>query len=163
MTDSQRSASQDPAPPSQLKLHHLVPAPGSKKAKIRVGRGEGGKRGKTAGRGTKGLKARSKLRPGFEGGQTPLARRLPKLPGFTPPHRQSYAVINLAALSEAFPAGSAVTPDVLHSRGLVKHRGKIKVLAEGELDHPLTVSAHAFSATARRKIEEAGGTVEVVD
>ncbi len=146
----------------QLKLHHLQPAPGSKKSKIRVGRGEGGRRGKTAGRGTKGLKARSKLRPGFEGGQMPLVRRLPKLPGFTNPNKEVYAVINVGALGEAFTAGSAVGPNELHARGLVKHRGRIKVLGNGELAHALTVKAHAFSDSAKEKIEAAGGSVEVL-
>jgi len=145
----------------QLKLHHLSPAPGSKKKKIRVGRGEGGRRGKTAGRGTKGLKARSKLRPGFEGGQTPLAMRLPKLKGFTNPNKESFAIVNLASLTE-FEAGSEVNPDVLRDRGLIRHKGQVKVLAEGELDRALTVKAHAFSASAREKIEKAGGSVEVI-
>lgn len=146
----------------QLKLHHLAPAPGSKKAKVRVGRGEGGRRGKTAGRGTKGLKARSKLRPGFEGGQTPLARRLPKLPGFTNPNKESYTVVNVVVLAEAFGAGSDVTPDVLRDRGLVKHRGRIKVLAEGDITHAITLKTHAISDAARQKIESAGGSVELV-
>ena len=146
----------------QLKLHHLRPAPGSKQRKIRVGRGEGGRRGKTAGRGTKGLKAWNSLRPGFEGGQIPLARRLPKLKGFRNPNRVPYTVVNVGALA-VFEAGEVVGPDELRSRGLVKRRGKIKVLAEGELDRALTVRAHAFSSAARTKIEAAGGTVEVVE
>lgn len=145
----------------QLKLHNLSPAPGSKKKKIRVGRGEGGRRGKTAGRGTKGLKARNSLRPGFEGGQTPLAMRLPKLRGFTNPNKESYAVINLAALN-AFKAGTEITPELLREQGLVRHKGQVKVLAEGEIDKALTVKAHAFSAAAKEKIENAGGTAEVV-
>lgn len=145
----------------QLKLHHLAPAPGSKKKKIRVGRGEGGRRGKTAGRGTKGLKARSKLRPGFEGGQTTLAMRLPKLKGFTNPNKETFAIVNLASLA-TFEAGSEVTPETLRERGLIRHRGRVKVLAEGDLDKALMVKAHAFSATARQKIEEAGGSVEIV-
>ena len=99
----------------QLKLHHLSPAPGSKKKKIRVGRGEGGRRGKTAGRGTKGLKARNSLRPGFEGGQTPLAMRLPKLKGFTNPNKETFAIINLSSLAE-FEAGAEVTPETLRER-----------------------------------------------
>ncbi|MDH4308792.1 MAG: 50S ribosomal protein L15 [Acidimicrobiia bacterium] len=146
----------------QLKLHHLAPAPGSKKAKTRVGRGEGGKRGKTAGRGTKGLKARNTLRPGFEGGQTPLSRRLPKLPGFNNPNKETFTVVNVGVLAEAFKAGSDVTPDVLREHGLVKHRGRIKILAEGEIGHALTVKTHAVSAAARSKIEAAGGSVELV-
>ena len=145
----------------QLKLHHLAPAPGSKKKKIRVGRGEGGRRGKTAGRGTKGLKARSKLRPGFEGGQTPLAMRLPKLKGFNNPNKEAFAIVNLASLAD-FEAGSEVTPEVLRQRGLIRHKGQVKVLAEGELNRALIVKAHAFSASAKKKIEEAGGSVEVI-
>jgi large subunit ribosomal protein L15 len=145
----------------QLKLHNLSPAPGSKKKKIRVGRGEGGRRGKTAGRGTKGLKARNSLRPGFEGGQTPLAMRLPKLKGFKNPNKEYFAIVNLSSLAD-FDAGSEVTPETLRERGLIRHRGQVKVLAEGELDKALTVKAHAFSASAREKIEEAGGSVEVI-
>jgi large subunit ribosomal protein L15 len=146
----------------QLKLHHLQPAPGSKKAKIRVGRGEGGRRGKTAGRGTKGLKARNTLRPGFEGGQTPLSMRIPKLPGFTNPNKEEFAIVNLAAL-EVFDKGAEVTPDELRSRGLIRHRGRVKVLAQGDLDRALNVKAHAFSAAAKAKIEKAGGTAEVIN
>ncbi len=145
----------------QLKLHHLQPAPGSKKEKIRVGRGEGGRRGKTAGRGTKGLKARNTLRPGFEGGQTPLSMRIPKLPGFTNPNKEEFAIVNLAAL-DVFDKGAEVTPDELRSRGLIRHRGRVKVLAQGELDKALNVKAHAFSASAKAKIEKAGGTAEVI-
>lgn len=145
----------------QLKLHNLAPAPGSKKKKIRVGRGEGGRRGKTAGRGTKGLKARNSLRPGFEGGQTPLAMRLPKLRGFANPNKVAYAVVNLTSFAD-FEAGSEVTPETLRDKGLIRHRGQVKVLAEGDLDRALTVKAHAFSAAAKEKIEKAGGTVEVL-
>ena len=145
----------------QLKLHHLAPAPGSKKKKIRVGRGEGGRRGKTAGRGTKGLKARSKLRPGFEGGQTPLAMRLPKLKGFTNPNKETFAIVNVSSLA-LFDAGTEITPETLRERGLIRHKGQVKVLAEGELDKALTVKAHAFSASAKEKIEKAGGQVEVI-
>lgn len=145
----------------QLKLHDLKPAPGSKKERIRVGRGEGGRRGKTAGRGTKGLKARNTLRPGFEGGQTALAMRLPKLPGFKNPNKEEFAIVNLAAL-DAFDAGSEVNPEELRSRGLIRHKGRVKVLAQGDLGKALTVKAHAFSEAAKRKIEEAGGTAEVI-
>src|SRR5690606_26401453 len=146
----------------QLKLHHLQPAPGSKKSKIRVGRGESGKRGKTAGRGTKGLKARGSLRPGFEGGQTPLSMRLLKLPGFKNLNKEYFAIVNLVPLNE-FDAGSEVTPELLRDRGMIRHRGRVKVLAEGELDKALTVKAHAFSAKAREKITAAGGQVEVIE
>lgn len=145
----------------QLKLHDLKPAPGSKKERIRVGRGEGGRRGKTAGRGTKGLKARNTLRPGFEGGQTALAMRLPKLPGFKNPNKEEFAIVNLAAL-DTFDAGSEVTPEELRNRGMIRHKGRVKVLAQGEIGKALTVKAHAFSAAARAKIEAAGGTVEVI-
>ena len=127
-----------------------------------MGRGEGGRRGKTAGRGTKGLKARNSLRPGFEGGQTPLSMRIPKLPGFTNPNKEEFAIVNLAAL-EVFDKGADVTPDELRSRGLIRHRGRVKVLAQGELDKALNVKAHAFSASAKAKIEKAGGTAEVIN
>jgi len=145
-----------------MKLHHLKPAEGSKKRKIRVGRGEAGRRGKTAGRGTKGLKARSKVRRGFEGGQMPLQRRLPKLKGFRNPNRVEFTVINVGRL-DVFESGAVVTPADLRDAGLVKHRGKIKVLGEGDLDHALTVKAHAFSLGAAEKITAAGGSVEVVE
>jgi len=146
----------------QLKLHHLVPAPGSKKAKIRVGRGEGGRRGKTAGRGTKGLKARNSLRPGFEGGQMPMVRRIPKLGGFTNVNKEYFAIVNVGTLAEAYPAGAEVTVDDLRAKGLVKHKGRVKVLGEGEITHAVTVHAHAVSGAARQKIEFAGGTVSLV-
>ena len=145
-----------------MKLHHLRPAEGSKKRKIRVGRGESGRRGKTAGRGTKGLKARSKVRRGFEGGQMPLQRRMPKLRGFRPPNRVEYTVINVERLNE-FDAGSTVTADDLRAMGLVKHRGKVKVLGEGDIDRALTIKAHAFSLGAVEKIKAAGGSVEVIE
>ena len=145
-----------------MKLHHLKPAAGSRKRKIRVGRGESGRRGKTAGRGTKGLKARSKVRRGFEGGQTPLQRQIPKLGGFRNPNRETFTVVNVERLS-VFADGSTVTPGELRSQGLAKHRGRIKILGEGEIDRALTVQAHAFSLGAVEKIKAAGGTVEVVE
>jgi large subunit ribosomal protein L15 len=144
-----------------MKLHHLRPPEGSKKRKIRVGRGESGRRGKTAGRGTKGLKARSKVRRGFEGGQMPLQRRMPKLRGFRNPNRVEYTVINVERLND-FDAGTTVTADDLRVRGLVKHRGKVKVLGEGDIDRALTIKAHAFSLGAVEKIKAAGGSVEVI-
>ena len=147
---------------TKLQLHHLRPAPGSKRPKRRVGRGESGRRGKTAGRGTKGLKARSKLRIGFEGGQMPLTRRLPKLRGFKNPNKEYFALINVEAL-ETFTKGTTVTPDDLRARGMVKKRGRVKVLGEGSLSKALTVLAHAFSQTAISKIEAAGGTVQVIE
>jgi large subunit ribosomal protein L15 len=145
-----------------MKLHHLRPAEGSKKRKIRVGRGESGRRGKTAGRGTKGLKARSKVRRGFEGGQMPLQRRMPKLRGFRNPNRVEYTVINVERLNE-FDAGTTVTADDLRAKGLVKHRGRVKVLGEGDIDRALTIKAHAFSLGAVEKIKAAGGSVEVIE
>lgn len=145
-----------------MKLHHLRPAEGSKKKKIRVGRGESGRRGKTAGRGTKGLKARSKVRPGFEGGQTPLQRRMPKLKGFKNPNREEFTVINVERLG-AFDSGASVDPDAMRGAGLVKKRGKIKVLGQGDLEVALTVRAHAFSSGAAEKIQAAGGSIEVIE
>jgi large subunit ribosomal protein L15 len=146
-----------------MKLHHLKPAEGSKSRKIRVGRGEGGRRGKTAGRGTKGQKARSKVRPGFEGGQMPLQRRLPKLKGFKNRNKEYFALINVEKLAANFGAGDSITPDVLRERGLVKKRGRVKVLGEGDIDVAVTVHAHAFSLGAVEKIKSAGGSVEVVE
>ena len=145
-----------------LQLHDLKPAPGSKKKAVRVGRGPGGKGGKTAGRGTKGLKARNTLRPGFEGGQTSLIMRIPKLKGFRNPNKETFAIINVESLNR-FSAGAVVSPDELRKRGFIKHRGRVKVLAEGELDRALTVHAHAFSAAAKAKIEAAGGTCETIE
>jgi len=145
-----------------LQLHDLKPAPGSKKKRTRIGRGRAGTRGKTAGRGTKGLKARNTLRPGFEGGQTPLSMRIPKLKGFRNPNKESFAIINLAGLA-TFKAGAVITPDELRKRGLVKHHGRVKVLAEGDLDKVLTVQAHAFSEAAKAKIEAAGGEAQVIE
>lgn len=145
-----------------MKLHHLRPAKGSKKRKIRVGRGEAGRRGKTAGRGTKGLKARSKVRQGFEGGQTPLQRRIPKLKGFKNPNRVEYTVINVERLSD-FAAGTTITPAGLREAGLVKQRGRVKVLGQGDLDVALTVRAHAFSVGAADKITAAGGSIDLIE
>ncbi|MDK1010642.1 MAG: 50S ribosomal protein L15 [Actinomycetota bacterium] len=145
-----------------MQLHHLRPAKGSKKRKIRVGRGEAGRRGKTAGRGTKGLKARSKVRQGFEGGQTPLQRRIPKLKGFKNPNRVEYTVVNVERLSK-FTDGTTVTPGDLRDAGLVKQRGRVKVLGQGDLDVALTVKAHAFSGGAVDKITAAGGSIELIE
>lgn len=147
---------------TKLQLHHLRPAPGSKSPKRRVGRGEGGRRGKTAGRGTKGLKARNKLRVGFEGGQMPLTRRLPKMRGFKNPNKEYFALVNVEAL-EVFTKGATVTPEDLRTRGMIKKRGRVKVLGEGEITKPLTVRVHAFSKSAIAKIEAAGGTTEVIE
>ncbi len=146
----------------RLMLHDLKPAPGSRKTRIRVGRGGSARRGSKAGRGTKGSNARNKLRPGFEGGQTPLARRLPKLKGFQNPNREEYAVVNLGALS-VFGESAVINPEMLREKGLANRRGKVKILADGEIESAVTIEAHAFSAAARRKIEAAGGKWEIVD
>ncbi len=127
----------------------------------RVGRGIAGKGGKTAGRGSKGQGARGTVKPGFEGGQTPIHRRTPKAKGFKNPFRVEYAVINLDAL-DGFEAGATVDPDTLRARGLVAKRGLVKVLGRGQLTTSLTVKAHAFSEAARRAIETAGGHTEVL-
>ncbi|HEV3452576.1 MAG TPA: 50S ribosomal protein L15 [Acidimicrobiia bacterium] len=144
-----------------MKIHDLKPPAGSKRAPRRVGRGIGGKGGKTAGRGMKGQGARDTVKPGFEGGQTPIARRTPKAKGFRNPFRVEYAVINLDAL-DGFDAGATVDPDALRARGLVAKRGLVKVLGRGALTTALTVRAHAFSEAARRAIEAAGGQTEVL-
>jgi large subunit ribosomal protein L15 len=146
-----------------MKLHHLKPAEGAKKERSRVGRGRAGVRGKTAGRGTKGTGARKNVPAWFEGGQMPLQRRVPKLKGFTNVHRVEYAVVNVEVLGTYYEAGQEVTPEALVSHGLVHKGMPVKVLARGELDHALTVKAHAFSAAARSKIEAAGGTVELIE
>lgn len=143
-----------------MKLHHLRPAKGAKKARTRVGRGRAGARGKTAGRGTKGTGARGTIRAGFEGGQMPLIRRIPKLKGFKNPNRVEFAPVNVEILGKYFDGD--VTPEALYEHGLAHKGSKIKVLARGELDKKLTVRAHAFSKAAREKIEAAGGTVEVL-
>lgn len=140
-----------------LKLHHLRPAPGAKTAKTRVGRGEGSK-GKTAGRGTKGTKARYQVSQGFEGGQVPLHMRLPKLKGFTNPFRVEYQVVNLDRLSELFPQGGAVDVDALVAAGAVRKNQPVKVLGGGDIAVTVQVTAHKFSASAKTKIEAAGGS-----
>ena len=139
-----------------LKVHHLRPAPGAKTARTRVGRGEGSK-GKTAGRGTKGTKARYQVPARFEGGQMPLHMRLPKLRGFKNPFRTEYQVVNLDRLSELFPDGGEVTVDDLVAKGAVRKGELVKVLGSGELTVALRVSAHKFSASASDKIAAAGG------
>lgn len=142
-----------------IKIHHLRPAPGSNKEKIRVGRGEGGKRGKTAGRGTKGTGARKNVSPRFEGGQTPLYRRLPKLKGFKNPFRVEYQGINVVDLARLFPQGGTVGLNELIAVGLTNKNELVKVLGDGELNVVLHVTAHKFSANAAEKIAAAGGTV----
>ena len=142
-----------------LKLHHLRPAPGAKTAKTRVGRGEASK-GKTAGRGTKGTGARTTMRPGFEGGQMPLYRRVPKLKGFSNAgFGTSYQVVNTGRLAELYPSGGDVTPEDLVARGAVRSGELVKVLGTGDTTVALRVTAHAFSASAREKLTAAGGTV----
>jgi large subunit ribosomal protein L15 len=145
-----------------VKLHHLRPAPGATRDRRRVGRGRAAGGGKTAGRGTKGYKARHNSRLGFEGGQMPLARRVPKLKGFRNPNRQEWAVVNVERLGRSFDAGAEVTPEAMLARGLVRKGLPVKILARGDLDRALTVRAHAFSAAARAKIEGAGGRAEPV-
>ena len=142
-----------------MKIHELKPAPGSRTKRRRPARGIAGKGGKTAGRGMKGQGARSSVKPGFEGGQTPLARRTPKAKGFNNPFRIDYHVVNLDTL-ETFDAGTEVDPGVLRSRGLVAKRGLVKILGRGQLTKALTVRAHAFSAAATSAIEGAGGRTE---
>jgi large subunit ribosomal protein L15 len=140
-----------------LKLHHLRPAPGSKTAKTRVGRGQGSK-GKTAGRGTKGTKARYQVPARFEGGNLPLHMRLPKLKGFQNPFRVEYQVVNLDRLALLYPDGGEVTPESLAAKGAVRSDKLVKVLGAGDVAVALQVSAHAFSASARDKIAAAGGS-----
>jgi large subunit ribosomal protein L15 len=145
-----------------IKVHHLRPAPGAKTAKMRVGRGEGSK-GKTAGRGTKGSKARKNISPAFEGGQMPLHMRLPKLKGFRNHFRVEFQVVNLDRLAELFPAGGAIGPIELVEAGAVRKGQLIKVLGDGDLGGvKLDISANAFSASAREKIAAAGGTARVL-
>src|ERR1044071_24440 len=144
-----------------LKLHHLRPAPGAKTAKTRVGRGEASK-GKTAGRGTKGTKARYQVPAAFEGGQMPIHMRLPKLKGFKNPFKVEFQVVNLDRLGELFPEGGAVTVDDLVARGAVRDGHPVKVLGQGDLSVKVAVTANAFSGSAKDKIESAGGTITVV-
>jgi len=141
-----------------LKVHHLRPAPGAKTAKTRVGRGEAGRRGKTAGRGTKGSGARQNVPENFEGGQMPLHMRLPKLRGFKNPFREEYQVVNLDRLGQLFPDGGTVGVADLVAAGAVRRRSRVKILGSGDLSIALQVSAHAFSASAKEKITAAGGS-----
>ncbi len=146
-----------------MKLHKLKPAKGSKKRRKRVGRGDSSGYGKTAGRGTKGQKSRSggNIPPYFEGGQLPLVRRLPRARGFTNIFKTHFAVVNVDRLNERFDEGDEVTPATLTEVGLIKSSDElVKVLGRGDLEKPLTVKAHGFSASARAKIEAVGGSVE---
>jgi large subunit ribosomal protein L15 len=141
-----------------IKIHHLRPAPGAKTETTRVGRGEGSK-GKTAGRGTKGSKARKNISPAFEGGQMPIHMRLPKLKGFKNKNKVVFQVVNLDRLAELFPQGGQVGPAELADSGAVRKNQPVKVLGTGELNGiALQISAHAFSASAKEKIAAAGGT-----
>ena len=143
-----------------MRVDELKPAPGSHRARKRVGRGTAGKGGKTAGRGHKGQKARSKIRPGFEGGQMPLARRIPKLRGFNNPFRVEYQALNLDVLEAT--GLDAVDPDILHGKGLTHKGALVKVLGRGQITRAVTVKAHAFSKSAEAAITAAGGSVEVL-
>ena len=144
-----------------LKVHHLRPNPGSKTAKTRVGRGEGSK-GKTAGRGTKGTKARYQVPENFEGGQMPLHMRTPKLKGFKNPFRSEFQVVNVSTLNTLFPKGGEVSVSDLVRAGVVRQGELVKVLGQGEISVAVQVSAHAFSESAKAKITAAGGSVNQI-
>jgi len=148
-----------PTRPQVLKVHHLRPAPGAKKDKTRVGRGEGSK-GKTAGRGTKGTKARYSVRPGFEGGNLNFVMRAPKLRGFKNPFRVEYQVVNLDKLAELYPKGGDVTITDLVAKGAVRKNEKVKVLGQGDIAVKLTVAVDKVSGSAEQKIVAAGGSVK---
>lgn len=141
-----------------LQMHDLKPAPGAKKDRIRVGRGEGSK-GKTSGRGDKGTKKRYQVRPGFEGGQLPLYMRLPKLRGFKSPFKKEYQVVNVAALAELFPQGGEITVADLVAKGAVHDGYPVKVLGDGEVSAAYTIKGVKASASAKSKIEAAGGSI----
>ena len=141
-----------------LQMHDLKPAPGAKKDRTRVGRGEGSK-GKTSGRGDKGTKKRYQVRPGFEGGQLPLYMRLPKLRGFKSPFKKEYQVVNVAALAELFPQGGEITVADLVAKGAVRNGYPVKVLGDGEVSAAYTLKGVKASASAKSKIEAAGGSV----
>ena len=145
-----------------MKLHHLRPGPGARRDRRRVGRGRAAGQGKTAGRGTKGYLARNSKKLGYEGGQMPLLRRVPKQKGFTNPNREAWAVVNVERLAKRFDADATVSPESMAKAGLVRPRMPVKVLGGGELDRPLIVQAHGFTRVAREKIERAGGRVEVL-
>ncbi|MBF9695659.1 50S ribosomal protein L15 [Bifidobacterium dentium] len=141
-----------------LQMHDLKPAPGAKKDRTRVGRGEGSK-GKTSGRGDKGTKKRYQVRPGFEGGQLPLYMRLPKLRGFKSPFKKEYQVVNVAALAELFPQGGEITVADLVAKGAVRNGYPVKVLGDGEVSAAYTIKGAKASASAKSKIEAAGGSI----
>jgi large subunit ribosomal protein L15 len=144
-----------------LKVHHLRPAPGARTKKTRVGRGDGSK-GKSAGRGTKGTKARNQVPERFEGGQMPLHMRLPKLKGFRNPFRVEYQIVNLDRLTALYPEGGEVTVEDLVAKGAVRKDRPVKVLGSGEIGVAITVTVHAFSESARQKIVAAGGTATAI-
>ena len=155
----------------KLRFHHLKPTPGSTKQKLRKGRGEAGKRGKTAGRGTNGTGARKNVRAyfeagvaikSFEGGQIPLYRRIPKLRGLNNPPKMSYVVVNVSDLEEKAAEGE-VNPDVLRELGLTRKKGLVKVLGDGEVTKKIDLKIHAISEVAKSKIESAGGSVEIIN
>ena len=159
---AKKAAAKDDAPasrPGVLKVHHLRPVPGANKPKTRVGRGEGSK-GKTAGRGTKGTKARNTVRVGFEGGQMPLHMRTPKLRGFKNPFRVEYQVVNLERLAELYPTGGDVTIASLVAKGAVRDNEKVKVLGNGDIAVKLTVAVDKVSRSAEQKIVAAGGSIK---
>ena len=158
MADIRKTGEDAGEQPQIIRLHHLHPAPGSKKAKTRVGRGEASK-GKTAGRGTKGTKARRQVRPGFEGGQMPLHMRLPKLRGFKNPNRIEYQPVNVGRIAELFPAGGTITVEDLVAAGAVRKHRPVKVLGSGDVDVRLDVVVDAWSGSAKEKIEAAGGSL----
>lgn len=141
-----------------LQMHDLKPAPGANKDRIRVGRGEGSK-GKTSGRGDKGTKKRYQVRPGFEGGQLPLYMRLPKLRGFKNPFKKEYQVVNVAVLAELFPQGGEITVADLVAKGAVRNGFPVKVLGDGEVSAAYTLKGVKASASAKSKIEAAGGSI----
>ena len=141
-----------------LQMHDLKPAPGANKDRIRVGRGEGSK-GKTSGRGDKGTKKRYQVRPGFEGGQLPLYMRLPKLRGFKSPFKKEYQIVNVAALAELFPQGGEITVADLVAKGAVRDGYPVKVLGDGEVSAAYTIKGVKASASAKSKIEAAGGSI----
>jgi len=143
-----------------MKIHDLAPAEGANRRRKRVGRGIGGKGGKTAGRGTKGQKARGTIPTGFEGGQMPLHMRVPKLKGFKNPFRVEYQAVNLDTIEAS--GLDEISPETLHAKGLVGKKAMVKVLGRGELTRPVTVKVHAVSASAATAIAEAGGTVEIL-
>lgn len=155
---AEKAEKKEAARPGVLKVHHLRPVPGAHTAKTRKGRGEASK-GKTAGRGTKGTKARNTVRPGFEGGQMPLHMRTPKLRGFKNPFRVEYQVVNLDKLAELYPTGGDVTVADLVSKGAVRKNEKVKVLGNGDVDVALNVRVDKVSGSAEQKITAAGGTI----